>query len=101
MIVRRLGLSFLAAILMALLLAASAAAASPAGVVEGAAPTLVPHSQLPGAGALEGPVHTVAGHGIQRCYRQFGHGPDRIMVQGDTAPMSLWMPYLLHPLARH
>src|SRR6185437_16092280 len=23
------------------------------------------------------------------------------MVQGDTAPMSLWMPYLLRPLARH
>src|ERR1700752_3445403 len=22
------------------------------------------------------------------------------MVQGDTAAMSLWMPYLLHPLAR-
>ena len=101
MIVRRLGLTFLAAVLAALLVAASAAAAAPAGVVETAPPTLVPHSRLPGAGAFEGPVHTVPVDGIKIGYRQFGHGPDLIMVQGDTAPMSLWMPYLLHPLARH
>ena len=101
MIVRRLGLTFLAAILTALVVAANAGAAAPAGVVEGAAPTLVPHSKLPGAGAFEGPVHTVPVDGIKIGYRQFGHGPDLIMVQGDTAPMSLWMPYLLHPLARH
>jgi pimeloyl-ACP methyl ester carboxylesterase len=100
MIVRRLGLSLLAAILMAIP-AASAASAAPADVVEGAAPTLVPHSKLPGAGAFEGPVHTLPVNGIKIGYRQFGHGPDLIMVQGDTAPMSLWMPYLLHPLARH
>lgn len=101
MIVRRLGLTFLAAILLTLLVAASAAAAAPAHVVEGAAPTLFPHSKLAGAGAFEGPVHTVPVDGIKIGYRQFGHGPDLIMVQGDTAPMSLWMPYLLHPLARH
>jgi len=61
----------------------------------------VPHSRLHGAGAFEGPVHRVAVDGIRIGYRQFGHGPDLIMVQGDTAAMSLWMPYLLHPLARH
>jgi pimeloyl-ACP methyl ester carboxylesterase len=38
--------------------------------------------------------------GTEIGYRQFGHGPDLLMVQGDTASMSLWMPYLLHPLAR-
>lgn len=70
-------------------------------VVEQVAPTLVLHSKLPGAGAFEGPVHALPVDGIKIGYRQFGHGPDLIMVPGDTAPMSLWMPYLLHPLARH
>jgi pimeloyl-ACP methyl ester carboxylesterase len=53
------------------------------------------------AAAFEGPVHKVAVDGIEIGYRQFGHGPDLVMVTGDTAAMSLWMPYLLHPLARH
>ena len=66
----------------------------------GGAEAEVPHSTLPGAGAFEGPVRTLAVNGIEIGYRQFGHGPDLIMVTGDTAPMSLWMPYLLHPLAR-
>ncbi|HVW48448.1 MAG TPA: alpha/beta hydrolase [Solirubrobacterales bacterium] len=99
MIFRRLTLLALAAIAAALP-ATTADAASPA-VVGQAAPTLVAHSRLPGAGAFEGPVHTLPVDGIKIGYRQFGHGPDLIMVQGDTAPMSLWMPYLLHPLARH
>jgi pimeloyl-ACP methyl ester carboxylesterase len=61
---------------------------------------LVPHSKLPGPGAFEGPVHTLPVNGIKIGYRQFGRGPDLIMVTGDTAPMSLWMPYLLKPLAK-
>ncbi|MBS1886829.1 MAG: alpha/beta hydrolase [Actinobacteria bacterium] len=78
------------------------AAATPRGDVVGqGAPRLVPHSVLPGAGAFEGPVHQIAADGIEIGYRQFGSGPDLVMVQGDTAPMSLWMPYLLRPLARH
>jgi pimeloyl-ACP methyl ester carboxylesterase len=71
----------------------------PVDVVGQAAPKLVPHSKLPGAGAFEGPVHKLAVNGIEIGYRQFGRGPDLIMVTGDTAPMSLWLPYLLHPLA--
>jgi pimeloyl-ACP methyl ester carboxylesterase len=61
---------------------------------------LVPHSKLPGPGAFEGPVRTLPVNGIKIGYRQFGTGPDLIMVTGDTAPMSLWMPYLLAPLAK-
>jgi pimeloyl-ACP methyl ester carboxylesterase len=99
MIVRRFALIALATVLMALP-AATAGAATP-GVVGQAAPMLVPGSQLPGAGAFEGPVYTLPVDGIEIGYRQFGHGPDVIMVQGDTASMSLWMPYLLRPLARH
>lgn len=63
-------------------------------------PTLVPGSQLTGTGAFMGPVRTVPVDGIRLGFRQFGHGPDLLMITGDTAPMSLWMPYLLKPLAR-
>ncbi|HEY5333213.1 MAG TPA: alpha/beta hydrolase, partial [Solirubrobacterales bacterium] len=77
------------------------ASATTEDVVGQAAPKLVPHSTLPGAGAFEGPVRTLPVDGIEIGYRQFGHGPDLIMVEGDTAPMSLWLPYLLHPLAAH
>jgi pimeloyl-ACP methyl ester carboxylesterase len=98
--VRRGALGLAAAALLALA-AAGGAAGAPADVIGQAAPTLVPHSRLPGAGAFEGPVRTLPVDGIEIGYRQFGHGPDLIMVQGDTAPMSLWLPYLLHPLAAH
>lgn len=97
---RRVAVVFVAAAVLALAAAAGASAAT-ADVVGQAAPRLVPHSTLRGAGAFEGPVHTLPVDGIKIGYRQFGHGPDLIMVQGDTAPMSLWMPYLLRPLARH
>jgi pimeloyl-ACP methyl ester carboxylesterase len=63
--------------------------------------TLVPKSTVPGAGAFMGPVRTVPTNGIKIGYRQFGHGPDLLMITGDTAPMTLWMPYLLKPLAQH
>ena len=92
----------LALVLVVLAGAGSARAAMvPADVVGQAAPKLVPHSRLPGAGAFEGPVRTLAVNGIEIGYRQFGRGPDLLMVTGDTAPMSLWLPYLLQPLARH
>lgn len=110
---RRIGLTLLAAALSALLMAAltSTAVAAPARTATGAtmepvdvvgqeAPKPVPHSTLPGSGAFEGPVSTLAVNGIEIGYRQFGHGPDLIMVTGDTASMSLWMPYLLRPLAQ-
>jgi pimeloyl-ACP methyl ester carboxylesterase len=101
---RRIGLLVLAVAALVLAVGAGAAAGrvtmAPDDVVGQAAPKLVPHSTLPGAGAFEGPVSSLAVDGIEIGYRQFGHGPDLVMVQGDTAPMSLWMPYLLHPLAK-
>jgi pimeloyl-ACP methyl ester carboxylesterase len=102
---RRIGLPLLVAALLALCagvaMAGARIAVAPDDVIGQAAPKLVPHSKLPGAGAFEGPVYRLPVDGIEIGYRQFGHGPDLIMVQGDTAAMSLWMPYLLHPLARH
>lgn len=100
---RRIGLALCLAALLAALVAtpASGETMAPVDVVGQAAPKLVPHSKLPGAGAFEGPVHRLAVNGIEIGYRQFGRGPDLIMVTGDTAPMSLWLPYLLHPLAKN
>jgi pimeloyl-ACP methyl ester carboxylesterase len=104
MTLSRIGFLSLAVALLALCAGASGAAGrvvvAPDDVVGQAAPKLVPHSTLPGAGAFEGPVSKLAVDGIEIGYRQFGHGPDLIMAQGDTAPMSLWMPYLLRPLAK-
>ncbi|MBS1844144.1 MAG: alpha/beta hydrolase [Actinobacteria bacterium] len=102
---RRISLPSLALALLALALVAPVAAArvtmAPDDVVGQAAPSEVPNSTLPGVGRFEGPVWTLPVNGIEIGYRQFGKGPDLIMVQGDTASMSLWMPYLLRPLARH
>jgi pimeloyl-ACP methyl ester carboxylesterase len=104
---RRIGIGLLLALALLALAATGAGAnhphartvTTPADVVGQAAPTVVPNSRLPGAGAFEGPVHRLAVNGIEIGYRQFGHGPALVMVTGDTAPMSLWMPYLLRPLA--
>jgi pimeloyl-ACP methyl ester carboxylesterase len=95
----------LAVALLALGFGAGAAGArmtmAPEEVVGQAAPTEVPNSTLAGMARFEGPVWRLPVDGIAIGYRQFGKGPDLIMVQGDTAAMSLWMPYLLRPLARH
>jgi pimeloyl-ACP methyl ester carboxylesterase len=101
---RRCLVVLFAALVATLALGASGAAAAtttPADVVGQAAPTEVPKSRLPGAGAFEGPVYQLPVNGIEIGYRQFGKGPDLIMVMGDTGAMSLWMPYLLRPLAEH
>lgn len=82
----------LLALAVALALGASSAAAATPG-------TLVPGSEIKGAGAFMGPVRKVAANGIEIGYRRFGHGPDLVMISGDTAPMTLWLPYLTKPLA--
>ena len=93
---RRVGIAIVVAALVAAVLAAGATADSTEDVVGQAAPTLVPHSRLPGAGAFEGPVHSLPVDGVRLGYRQFGKGPDLIMVQGDTAPIT---PSTIHPAA--
>ena len=61
----------------------------------------LPGTQLSGAGAFLGPVHQVPVDGIRVGYRQFGLGPNLVMVTGETAPMSLWTLDLLGRLGRH
>ena len=89
----------LASVLAVVLLACACVASAGAGA-DGPRPELVPGTQLTGAGAFMGPVHRVAVGPVKLGYRQFGHGPDLLMITGDTAPMSLWMTYLLEPLSR-
>ncbi|MEU3464527.1 alpha/beta hydrolase [Streptomyces sp. NPDC006733] len=66
-----------------------------------AASTTVPHSAPSGPGAFLGPVRQIPVNGITIGYRQFGSGPDLIMVMGDTGTMSDWTVDLLSRLGRH
>ncbi|MFC1419995.1 alpha/beta fold hydrolase [Streptacidiphilus cavernicola] len=62
---------------------------------------VVPNSALSGPGAFLGPVRQTPVDGIQIGYRQFGSGPDLIMVMGDTGTMSDWTVDLLSWLGRN
>ena len=66
-----------------------------------AASTVVPNSAPSGPGAFLGPVRRIPVDGISIGYRQFGSGPDLIMVMGDTGTMSDWTVNLLSRLGRH
>jgi len=63
-------------------------------------PALV-NSSLSGTGAFLGPVRRIPVGDITIGYRQFGSGPDLILVTGDTATMSEWTTTLLSRLGRH
>ncbi|MFC1433490.1 alpha/beta fold hydrolase [Streptacidiphilus sp. N1-3] len=65
------------------------------------ASTTVPNSAPSGPGAFLGPVHRIPVDGITVGYRQFGSGPDLLMVMGDTGTMSDWTVDLLSRLGRH
>ncbi|WP_420311126.1 alpha/beta fold hydrolase [Streptomyces sp. YS-B37] len=64
------------------------------------ASTPVPHSAPTGKAAFLGPVRQVPVDGIRIGYRQFGSGPDLVMVMGDTGTMSDWTVDLLSRLGR-
>ncbi|MBC3843568.1 alpha/beta hydrolase [Streptacidiphilus sp. 4-A2] len=66
-----------------------------------AASAVVPNSAPSGPGAFLGPVRRIPVDGITIGYRQFGSGPDLIMVMGDTGTMSDWTVDLLSRLGRH
>lgn len=50
----------------------------------------MPNSTLPGGGAFMGPVRRVPVGGIEIGYRQFGTGPDLVVITGELCTMSLW-----------
>jgi len=64
-----------------------------------AKPAEVPGSALAGEAALLGPVFTVPTAGITMSFRQFGSGPELVLVPGQAAPMSLWPLSTLRDLA--
>ncbi|MBS2550761.1 alpha/beta hydrolase [Catenulispora sp. NL8] len=66
-----------------------------------AASTIVPNTALSGPGAFLGPVRLIPVGGIKMGYRQFGSGPELIMVMGDTGTMSDWTVNLLSQLGQH
>lgn len=66
-----------------------------------AASVTVPNSAPSGKGAFLGPVRQIPVDGIKIGYRQFGSGPDLVMVMGDTGTMSDWTVDLLSRLGRH
>src|SRR5262245_43283753 len=74
--------------------------AEPAGAAEPRS-TEVPGSTLPGAGAFMGPMRQIRANGIDIGYRQFGTGPDLVLIIGDTAAMSLWGTTFPQMLAQH
>lgn len=61
--------------------------------------TAIPDTELGGDAGFMGPAAKVSVNGVELAYRQFGSGPDLLMITGDTAPMSLWLPYVIKPLA--
>ncbi|MER7637984.1 alpha/beta hydrolase [Streptomyces sp. NPDC126522] len=80
---------------------ATATTATTATATATAASAPVPNSAPTGKAAFLGPVRQVPVDGIRIGYRQFGSGPDLVMVMGDTGTMSDWTVDLLSRLGRH
>src|SRR3954454_22354990 len=53
----------------------------------------------PGKAAFVGPEHTVPAAGITIGYRQFGHGPDLVLIEGEQMTISEWPVSTLADLA--
>jgi pimeloyl-ACP methyl ester carboxylesterase len=60
------------------------------GTTVGRLLTEVPDSTLAGAGAFQGPVHTVPVGSLQVAYRQFGSGPPVVLLTGENTAMTAW-----------
>ncbi len=50
----------------------------------------MPDSELPGAAAFLGPARRVPVGDIQLAYRQFGRGPELVLIMGESSAMGLW-----------
>ena len=66
-----------------------------------ATPIPVAGSEQDGAAAFLGPVSTLPVNGIEIGFRQFGTGPELVMVTGRGTSMSMWTVDLLQSLAEH
>jgi pimeloyl-ACP methyl ester carboxylesterase len=78
--------------------ATSTAARTPA---TSAGPTEIPNTTLLGDLAFLGPIRTVPVGALSMAYRQFGSGPELLMIAGQASPMSIWPSTTLAALADH
>jgi len=62
---------------------------------------VVARSVWPGAGAFVGPERLLAAGGIDVGFRQFGRGPDLVLLEGEEMTMTEWPLDLLRDLASH
>jgi pimeloyl-ACP methyl ester carboxylesterase len=63
-------------------------------------PKEVPGTQLKGDVAFLGPIYTVPVGGFNIAFRQFGSGPDLLLIAGQASSMSDWPVSTLAPLAK-
>jgi len=63
-------------------------------------PTEVPGSALTGDVAFLGPIKTVPVGKLTMAFRQFGTGPELVMIAGQASPMSVWPVSTLADLAK-
>jgi len=66
-----------------------------------AGPTEIPNTTLSGDLAFLGPIRTVPVGALSMAYRQFGSGPELLMIAGQAGPMSIWPASTLAALAGH
>lgn len=64
------------------------------------APSEVPNSTLTGDVAFLGPIKTVPVGKLNVAFRQFGAGPELVMIAGQASPMSVWPISTLASLAK-
>jgi pimeloyl-ACP methyl ester carboxylesterase len=81
--------------------AAASATELPTTTAVTVAPTEIPNSALEGDVAFLGPIYTVPVGDLTMAYRQFGAGPDLVLIAGQASPMSVWPASLLAALAEH
>lgn len=92
-----------AAVIAAALAAAGSLVLPPAAGAAGRAPagTVVAGSQPSGTAAFLGPARLLRVGTVQLAYRQFGKGPDLLVISGYASPMNLWGTELPKLMARH
>jgi pimeloyl-ACP methyl ester carboxylesterase len=71
----------------------------PSTTVPRVTPAELPNSTLAGDVAFLGPIYTVPVGDLTMAYRQFGSGPDLLLIAGQASPMSVWPASLLAALA--
>jgi pimeloyl-ACP methyl ester carboxylesterase len=73
---------------------------TPAATTPRPVPRTLPGTALKGEVAFLGAIHTVPVGALTMAFRQFGSGPDLLLIAGQASPMSVWPVSALAWLAR-